>query len=339
MSEHRTSWSLVDLAPIFAGDDLEPPPSMLRRTDGAGLVYAGKVHSFAGEPESGKSWLATWACFKVMADGGRVLYLDFEDRASGIVARLRALGAPDEAIRGGFGYARPDEPLTKDGRAGLEGSLTSTPALSIVDGVTEAMTLLGLDPLSNRDVARFMEEIPRRLVRAGSAVILVDHVVKARGDRGRFALGAQHKLAGIDGAAYSFEVLRPFGRGLTGVARIEVTKDRPGFVRQAAADGKVMADLHLSSDESGSVEVSLRPAESSRQGDRMPASRRRVLGVLEGREQPLTLREVGDRLAQDGQGSPLKRSTIQDALDDLAGRELAAGDRPGNGLANAWWRI
>jgi RecA/RadA recombinase len=334
--DSRTSWAPVDLGPVLAGDELEPPPAMLHRADEAGLLYAGKVHSFAGEPESGKSWLALAACVEAIEAGQHVAYLDFEDQASGIVGRLRNLGATDEAIHDRFGYLRPDEPLTQAGRADLEGALASSPSLAVVDGVTEAMTLLGLDVLNNRDVARFIEEIPRRLTRSGAAVILIDHVVKAKGERGRYAIGAQHKLAGIDGAGYSFEILRPFGRGLEGVARIWVTKDRPGFVRQSAAGGKVAGEFHLRS-EGDAVVVEIRPAEFSHDGAGLSPSRRWVLDALPSDPaSSLTVQQIGDRVAE--AGHPLKRATIQKSLTELLEEGCADADKPGTGLPNRWWR-
>ena len=69
----------------------------------------------------------------------------------------------------------------------------------VIDGVTEAMTMHGLELKDNADVAKFVELLPRPLARMGAAVVLVDHVAKDTGGRGRFAIGAPHKLAGIDG--------------------------------------------------------------------------------------------------------------------------------------------
>jgi hypothetical protein len=65
-------------------------------------------------------------------------------------------------------------------------------------------------------------------------VIMVDHVNKDTGSRGRWATGGQHKLAALDGAAYVIETQKPFGRGLAGVADVRVAKDRPGAVRPTA---------------------------------------------------------------------------------------------------------
>src|SRR4051794_11071824 len=54
-----SSWEPVDLARILKEDaDPEPPPKMLARSDGECLLYAGKIHLFAGEPEGAKGWAA-----------------------------------------------------------------------------------------------------------------------------------------------------------------------------------------------------------------------------------------------------------------------------------------
>jgi DNA-binding PadR family transcriptional regulator len=63
-----------------------------------------------------------------------------------------------------------------------------------------------------------------------------------------------------------------------------------------------------------------------------------VLAVLGGPEEPATVREIGDRLATDGEGPPLKKRTILDALDDLLSEGLVDGERPGSGLPSRWWR-
>ena len=68
----------------------------------------------------------------------------------------------------------------------------------VIDGMTEAMVLHSLDPDHNADVARFMATLPRVLTKTGASVIVIDHVTKARESRGRYAIGAQHKLAAID---------------------------------------------------------------------------------------------------------------------------------------------
>jgi len=122
-------------------------------------------------------------------------------------------------------------------------------SLVVVDGVTEAMTMHNLDLNSNQDAAAFYHLLPRWIADLGPAVVLIDHVTKNAETRGRFAIGAQHKLAGLDGVSYTVEKIkgRPFGVGRTGAAKILVAKDRPGRVREHTPDGENIGTFWLES--------------------------------------------------------------------------------------------
>jgi hypothetical protein len=238
-----TTWSPVNLEPVLAGDYLDPPPTMLRRTDGIPLLYDGGVHTVSGESESGKTWLCLLAALQLLEHDQRVLFVDFEDRADRVIARLLALGATPTQIRGGFNYIRPDRPLDDTGRQQLTPALTDV-RLVILDGVTEAMTLHGYDLNANQDSALFQALLPRWIADHGPAVVMIDHVVKDKEKQDRHAIGAQHKLAGIDGAAYMVKTIQPFARGKRGVAQVVVAKDRPGYVREQAF-GKVIGEFSI----------------------------------------------------------------------------------------------
>jgi hypothetical protein len=75
-------------------------------------------------------------------------------------------------------------------------------------------------------------------------------------------------------------------------------------------------------------------------GRRRSPSERRVLAALEGTGEGdgRTVRELGDRIAADGKGPPLRERTIQEALRGLAGEGEVDGDDPGPGLPVRWWR-
>lgn len=248
------SWSPVNLTPVLAGDFLDPPPTILNRTDGIPLIYDGAVHTISGESESGKTWLTLHAATQLLHTGDKVLFLDFEDRADRVIARLLALGAKPDQIQQGFTYVRPDRPLDDTGRTQLTPHLTGV-RLVVLDGVTEAMTMHGYDLNSNADSALFQALLPRWIADHGPAVILIDHVVKNKDEQGRFALGAQHKLAGIDGAAYVVKMLQAFGRGKRGLARVDVAKDRPGHVREHTIGRSVIAEFSLDASIDGVVLV------------------------------------------------------------------------------------
>lgn len=246
-----SSWVPRDLSAVMAGQGV-PPPSILMMDDGRCLFYRGRINGIHGEPEGGKSWLALLAVVQVLLSGGRALYLDYEDDENGIVERLRALGAHDSLISGTrFAYVRPEEPL------GVQGDgvkdflhLLAGPMFDVVviDSMNEAMTLEGFDPLSNRDAGVFTRRLQRRVVQTGACSIQLDHVTKATDGRGKWPIGAQQKRAMIRGASYVLENVRPFGRGLTGEARIVVAKDSPGHVRTGVGLDQPVAAFTLASD-------------------------------------------------------------------------------------------
>jgi len=238
-----TQWAPLNLEAVLNGEEIDPPPAHLARTDGQHLLYTGAVHTISGEPGSGKTWLTLIAALQELHNGNTVTMVDFEDRASRVIGRLLALGARPQQIRDHFRYIRPHTALNPQARTDLEHA-TRDATLVILDGVTEAMTLHGLDLNGNADVATFYALLPRWLADQGAAVALIDHVVKDGEKQGRWAIGGQHKLAGIDGVAYLVQAIEKFGRGKTGIARITVSKDRPGYVEEIAL-GRTVAQLHL----------------------------------------------------------------------------------------------
>lgn len=252
----ESSWAPVDIDAVLAGKAVVAQPEILARVDGQCLIYPSKMHTFQGESESLKSWLLQWACTQQINDGCRVLYLDFEDDAANVVGRLRALGAEPQAIAETFTYVRPTDPITP---ADLRALVALEASLVVVDGVTEAMVLHGLSPDSNPDVAAFFGMFARPLADAGAGVAFIDHVTKAKETRGRWAIGAQHKMSGLNGASYNIEVVEPFGYGKHGVAKITLSKDRLGPVRGIQDELHRVAELHLQSEDDGTVTAQLRP--------------------------------------------------------------------------------
>jgi hypothetical protein len=243
-----STWAPVDLEAALEGLDVDPPV-WWQRSDGTPLVYAGRTHWFQGPSESLKSMAAQMLVVEALNAGSKVLYIDFEDDDRGVVARLLSMGATPAAIRELLTYVRPDEALQDRGGKWTPGGLDYLRLLQdqrdvvILDGVTEAMTTEGMDLLDNGDTARWMRLLPKRLADTGAAVVVIDHTTKNAETAGRHAIGAQHKLAGVTGATYKFEVLRPLARAVfdpvVGQVKITVTKDRPGWVRGRCEEGQV----------------------------------------------------------------------------------------------------
>ena len=89
--------------------------------------------------------------------------------------------------------------------------------MAVIDGVTDALGVFGCLTKDNDDVARRIRKVPKMIAdRTGAAVVLIDHVTKDAGNRGRFAIGGQAKMAGLTGAAYTVDVIDPLGRGMRG---------------------------------------------------------------------------------------------------------------------------
>jgi hypothetical protein len=240
-----TTWTPVDMGEALEGKGVEPP-TMWKRTDNRCFIYSGRVHWFQGESESCKSWAAQAIAADELKVGSGVLYIDYEDDERGIVVRLRSLGVPDSATRDNLVYIRPDEALDGIAEEEFDRAIAERSfSLVIIDGVTESMTVEGLEIVSNSDVARWIRMLPKRLSRLdGAAVICIDHVTKSTEGQGRYAIGGQHKLAGTTGAAYRFTTVRPLSRPsgaepTHGLFDVRVMKDRPGYVRGHTLGDKI----------------------------------------------------------------------------------------------------
>lgn len=230
-----SSWKPVELKDYFDGLFQAPQASILRRSDGNGLIYPGRVHSIYGESESGKSWVAQIATAELLRNDKKVIYIDFESDAHEIVNRLKGLKVSRANLLQYLTYIRPDGARDVADPYWLDILEPARADLVIIDGVTESLTMWGGETKDNDAITRWMRIFPRTVAAAsGAAVVLIDHITKNADTRGRFAIGGQAKLATIDGAAYLVEPIEPLAPGRTGVLTMRVTKDRPGQVRRIA---------------------------------------------------------------------------------------------------------
>lgn len=233
------SWAPQDISDVLDGTFEPVEPEVLEREDGQALLYPGLVHSMHGESESGKSLVAQYTCAVEIQAGETVTYIDYESDRETVVGRLLLMGCSVEEIRDGLSYVHPEDDYgsTSQERAAFEALLQTRPTLVIIDGVTDSIGQAGLSSIDNDDNARWMRTLPRRIAkRTGAAVVLIDHVTKSAEGRGRFAIGGQAKMAGLDGAAYVVDVISPAGKGQIGRLTLRIAKDRPGGVRGACGE-------------------------------------------------------------------------------------------------------
>lgn len=238
-----SSWAPVDFAAVLDGGFVTPKASVLQRRDGKMLLYPEAVHSISGEPGSLKTWVALLAIVQELDAGNSVAFLDFEDNAAPVGARLLQIGADPERLRDPnlWRYIRPDVALNESGALALDEAVADC-TIVVIDGVTEVMSLHGWSINDNDDVAAYVAKLPRRIADHGPAVLQIDHVTKDSETRGRYAIGGQHKLASITGTAMKAVIIRSGGRGEHGIIKVVLDKDKHGDV---GPSGHTVAEFHL----------------------------------------------------------------------------------------------
>lgn len=233
-----SSWRFEDLAQLASGIELPPTPTVFQREDGQGLFYRGAVNDLHGEPGCGKSMIAQIATAQELKADRDVIYIDYEDSARNVVKRLLLLGVSGEQIIGHLHYVRPSaKPSSPTSLGGWRETLdyADTATLAIIDGVTSCLAYAGLDSNSGDDIAAWYNTMPRLISACGPAVVLIDHVVKSKDNRGRYAGGSMQKLALIDGISYSVDMTKPVGKGVRGVIVIKSGKDRISEIEEHCA--------------------------------------------------------------------------------------------------------
>lgn len=223
--------SIPDISSILAGDLRPEIPSILTRSDGSCLLYAGKMHMLQAEPSSGKTWVAVYAVDEVLRAGGAAVVVDYEDTVAGFLGRLLAAGARPADIAERFRYVHPDGPFGAAERRRLFELVDELNAdLVVIDGVGESLTRQGLSEDKATDWNLWVDLLPRPMTQRGATVLMLDHVAKDPEQRGRWARGTGAKLGSVDGVSYHVKIRQAFSRQRAGSVHLVVAKDRPGGV-------------------------------------------------------------------------------------------------------------
>ena len=210
----------------------EALPALLKRSDGATILYAGKVNSVFGEPGMGKSWIALEAALASLKNGGRVLWWDFEDKPDTLYRRAKALGQLDLITGENVAFIKDNNILE------LEDDLPNMSLLCAVEWLADAgiYSLVIIDaaessgaPSDGSSVTEWIKEKVSPFQSRGVGVLILDHVPKRRQERPRGAIGSQYKLAKIDGAAIGVSG-KPWTKTQDGAMVLRLEKDRQGDV-------------------------------------------------------------------------------------------------------------
>ena len=241
-------WEPTDLAAIITAGWEPVQPELLQRADGACLLYPQRINALYGESGSGKTWVAMCAAAQTITNGQRVLFLDFEDHPGSVTDRMRMLGCTNTQLINQFTYISPVMPYTDRAGHYIEQLIiTAGIHLCIIDSTGEAVSMDGINPNADEEIAAWFRRVPRRITRAGATVLLLDHVPKSNESNKRFAIGSQRKLAAIDGASYRVDATTPPAKGMEGKLKLTVAKDRHGNYQH----GSTVANITVADTQTG----------------------------------------------------------------------------------------
>lgn len=355
----------LSIASTGAGEDeplehnllrVEPVADMVARVDAApprkwlvrGVIISGTYGGFAAEDTSGKSLAALDLGINVAA-GGK--WLDtFEIDDPGPVLMFLGEGDDHETTRRGraiaefYGHDFANLPMRISHRvpkltnelhmAYVRSEIEAhPPRLVILDPLYLAMT--GVKTSDLAEVGGALAPIQHACQDHGATLWIAHHWNKTGMGTGRSrATGAGFpEWARVVG---SVNVAARVSVGNASLVTLEWE-----IVGNSVVDTKLKIRRKVWADDPADLSSPLHYELHGVDGDeddkdeRSPAQRR-ILNVLCSASGPLTVREIGDLLANDGHDMPLKRRTIQDCLKSLAEFGEAVDDNPDKGHTAHW---
>lgn len=335
---------------------IEPVAEMVARVDAApprqwlvrGIIIAGTYGGFAAEDTSGKSLAALDLGINV-AGGGKWLGT-FEVDDPGPVLMFLGEGDDHETTRRGraisdfYGHNFEDLPIRVSHRVPKltneihiayvrEEIEAHPPRLVILDPLYLAMT--GVKTSDLAEVGGALAPIQHACQDAGATLWIAHHWNKTGMGTGR----SRSTGAGFPEWARVVGSVNVAARVSIGTASL-VTLEWE-IVGNSIADTRLKIRRKVWADDPADLssplhyELHTATEDDEDTDDRSPAQRR-ILAVLCGAAGPLTVREIGDALAEDGHDMPLKRRTIQDCLKSLAEFGEAVDDNPEKGHTAHW---
>lgn len=222
---------------LFDGGDLEAPaPSAGIREDNVRLFYPSMVNVLIGDPEAGKTLVASAVAADVCFEGGSILVIDVDHNgASATVKRLESFGMSRAVLENPerFRYASPED--AQELLAVVEEAKVWRPSFVLVDSVGEVLPMFGASSNDADQYTAVHRQVFTALANSGSVVVIIDHESKGTDSRKYGAGGTMAKKRAIDGALYRVKVIRPFSPGNGGKSALYILKDRHGQVRMNAS--------------------------------------------------------------------------------------------------------
>ena len=248
------AWAPADIAAYLDPDWRPEPPTILRRTDGRALFYAGNVNWLFGASGEGKTWVALIAVAQEIDAGRHVVWLHYEDPLPDkLVHRLVLLGVAPEDIAQRFHVVCTSAPLQREGVPFLRAITAHYGAvLVVIDSIGEA---LGADGIAVKDDERFvawLHATVRVFAADGQTLIGIDHL--PMGEPGRLdPVGSFRKKAATTGSMFLATSPKPPTQERAGVIKLTTAKDRSGMWTK----GETAAVVHLGPNGAGGLAVSV----------------------------------------------------------------------------------
>ena len=298
-------------------------------TEPEALIYPGKINALNGESGSGKTWVALQAVAELITNGEYVVWVDLEDGPNTIIARLRALGLPDQTITRHLIYLRPDRKANVEALELVDGYIVAyQAALVVIDSIGELIALHGCKPNDDDDVARLYRAIPRRWANLGPAVLLIDHVPK-NSEGTLYGIGSQRKRAAIDGASYMVETIRGFSATEPGRLKLVVAKDRHGTY----TTGSVAAEVDITPT-AGALTIDVRAPEMTTDGTKQrPTQNMEKVAAWLHTQPNRTASSL--KYIKDQKPGGLTGKRVDDAVDELTAEGWVVQESAGVGKATA----
>ncbi len=284
IAEH--GWAPLDLTAILNDEPAAPAPTVLAVDGGPGMFYEGRTNMIFGEGGSGKTWVALQAVAEAIVLDRTVIYIDLEDTAAGLVARLLALGVTRDQLARHLLYVQPEQAWGPTAQAALAALCDRHDiALVVFDSTGEAMAADGVKGNDDDDVARWFTAGPKYLARRGPTVLVIDHIPKDNQHAPLDPIGSQRKKAAIDGACYRIDAPKPPTIDRDGLLVAVVSKDRHGHRQR----GSKAIEIAVTHPHPGLVELAARAATGTSTGP-------------DGTFRPTTVMERVSRFLEDNPG-------------------------------------
>lgn len=224
---------LVNIQQWLTGNIQETLPDFLQRDDGQHIFYTGQLNWMHGDSGSGKTWVALMGAAQTLNNGGRIIWVHYEDPTPRtILTRLQTLGLDHQTLIDRFHYWTPIGLGLTDKQQHqwlTQTCQTLQPDMIILDSIGEAMGADGISEDKDEYVGPWLTKTLRHLVNNGHGVIGIDHMTKEGAKTDDLnPSGSKRKRAAITGHSVLVKALTPPTKTTAGTLALICAKDRHG---------------------------------------------------------------------------------------------------------------